>query len=887
MAYSSSQKEEIRNKAYDWMLSPPLEKAYTLVGWKPVFETLEVDRHLFWAELFKRLDAPDNLHGLRSVLYSIEWMAKDLKTIFKSDGTTFQQIITDIEHLRKSFDSQQDTLYAIYDSNDFYGILTKHPIYSLLMSAKGDQTHFTQFALYPVSWLLVFLANPIIDSGRLYTINKEFRRIASELSLSVKGTDEFSGESKINDALNEILNTNKETPSEYNKFFEDWGLKAVLKIIRQITVESHHRLGTGYGGKVFGAKVIGLNNQVAAIQGKYKNIPTQGYSEDIGEFQLKSFVNNSIFQHKEPSLKVIEPLDHALTTMIEVPTSGLTRRKPRRKTKTAKPEAELDTVKRKVNAKYLGDTVIRENQHFITSTSILDDYTLEILIVELQHWYQSPFDLQNTKQGIHPTIAVAVLATCLFYGKPLEQTIRAVRKRALNNVDGYFISETKEGCYGHWLLEPPLAGLVKNNTTYEHTEEVDSSYRIPMPLWLTQVLLRAENIRQEYTDLDLIDKNHEKTLKQLGFVWTVEEFSNAYEAFFSQVRKKYPGIELNLRLVEQYLQNASFVDYDVIFSAYFTNKRTIFSHTQLFYSRIEEKGIYSKFAEFWDARLFELSLNNSELSKLNEWPKLKDSRYIGSALVPKKTAVEKIVTDLQTHLKQQEISSLTDIIHYHQTYTLYTMVFLSYSTGYRGVHDLLPSWRLLSGDGKWLAISDKDDQDASHTRLCFLAPLIRKHLQNYQNHLDAILSKILLIDFGLYEQLINAFRDWKLKLDYRNTSERFSKDETIQGVFFGIDIEKQSIQAMSLNYFFDDLNTRQHIELPANGGRHLIRTEGLAEGIPCDLLDAFLGHFIYGKEPHSVYSALAIHEIELGMKDFLEQHLKSLGFKAIQSKLIR
>ena len=203
----------IKHKAYDWILSPHLDNAYALLGWKPVFESLDFERHLFWAQLFRRLDTPDNLHGLRSVFYVIEWMAKDLKTIFKSDEATFQQILTDIEHLRKSFDSQRDAVYSEYDSSDFYGILTKHPMYSLLMSAQGDQTHFTQFALYPVSWLLVFLADPNEDAGRLYTINKEFRRITSELSLSVKGTDNFSETSKINDALNEILNTNKEKPS--------------------------------------------------------------------------------------------------------------------------------------------------------------------------------------------------------------------------------------------------------------------------------------------------------------------------------------------------------------------------------------------------------------------------------------------------------------------------------------------------------------------------------------------------------------------------------------------------------------------------------------------------------------------------------------------------
>lgn len=880
--------DKIILKAYHWIGPHCFDGAFIKHGWRDVITLFSPERQLLWAKLLYRLDAPDNLHGLRTVLHCIKWMIDDLDPVLDTNlKHEFKDIHYEINLIQTFYERSSSEKYALYDTTDFYGILTKHPMYSLFMSASGDQTQFTEFALFPIAWLLVFLDHPINHGARLYNINKQLRKITAERSLTVMGIDEFSGHSIIDDSLNEIL-TDRKKPSQYIQFLEDLGLKSALKIIRQIEPETHQRTNKTFGGKVFGATVIGRNNQVSATQGNFKNIPTHGYSEDLGHFELKGFINHNLINRKEPSLKIIEPQDHILTNMIEVPISGITRTRPRRNTKTANLESELDTTKRKVNAKFLGDATIRANQHLITNTSILDQYTLEVLIIELQNLLSEKFELQNTRQGIHPTIAVAVMATCLFYGKPLQYAITSVRKRTLKNTgDGYYISLTQNNISGHWLLETPLAGLVKNNTVFCHTEDVEGFYRLPIPLWLTKVLLETETVKKQYIEMDLIEENRDKTLKNLGFVWTETDFKKAYDRFFNQIKKKHPGIELNLNLVEHYLQNASLHDYDVIFSAYFTGKRTLFSHTQLFYTRLEEKLIYSKFAEFWDARFYTISINNPELTSLNQWSGLKESHYIGSALVPRKNIVKKIAKDLLRQLEKHPTQSLADTVRYHQIFTIYTMVFLSYATGYRGVHDLLPNWRLINEDYIWLAISDKDDQDASHTRLTFLAPLIREQLQHYLSHLKALLAKILLLNFSLYEKLINELRDWQLRLNYRTIQERFLFDDATKGVFFGIDLDKGEIAQMSLNYFFDHLKKEQHIELPANGGRHLIRTEALKMSVSSDVLDAFLGHFIYGKEPHSIYSALAITEIETGMEDFLQQHLKSLGFKPIKSLLLR
>lgn len=881
------EKDHILIKAFSWLSHDSVDKCFIKIGWKPLFESLEDDQQLFWAKLFVRLDVPGNFFGLRSVLPSIEWMLNDLSSSDYVDQAHWNLNQGTIQEIKGFFEKDSSELYDLYDSDDFYGLLTKHPMYTLLMHARGDQSQFSEFVLYPITWLLVFLADTSDQTSQLYSINKQFRSIQEESRVGVEGIDNFSEGSVIESVLRNILEKNEGgEESEYSFFLKQHSLGGVLKLIRQIPKGSFYRRQGFRGGKVFGSKVIGRSNQVSVLQGLNKDIPVEGFSAEIGRYKLELFVNQTLLHHKEPSLKVLDPADYALSTMIEVPVAAVMRTKPKRITRTARAESELDSAKRKVNAKFLGDTTIRANQHFLTNTSLLDDYTLEVFIQELDLWSQSEFELQNTEEGIHPAIAVAVLASCLFFGMPLSNAIEKMRRSQLNrNSAGYFVANKAGQLEGHWLFETPLANLVANNHTFAHTEEVESFYRLPMPLWLTEKIYRAEQIKKEYVDLNLAEKANQRTLRQLGFVWTIANFKEEYSCFFETLRKKHPGIEINLDLVENYLLNGSLHDYDVVYSAYFTNKRTIFSHTQLFYTRIQEKSIYSKFAEFWDARLYTLQASNADFSKLNVWPVIKGERYVGSALIPKKSIVKKIVSDLQAGLRLQTMEAIEEVIHYHQVYTVYTMVFLSYATGYRGVHTLVPSWRLFSEDGKWLAISDKDDQDATHTRLTFLSPTIREHLRRYQQHLNALLEKVLLLDFNLYSVLLDTLRDWQLKLSYRSASERFVFDDSLQGAFFAIDVGKKQIKEISLNYFFDHLKKEQHIELPANGGRHLLRTNALDAGIPVDLLDAFLGHFIYGKEPHSAYSSLAISEIESHMEQFLEQHLKSLGFKPLVSRL--
>ena len=132
-------------------------------------------------------------------------MIQDLAQTLVEHESDFEKIQNDIKAIQTLFEHYDSEHFSLYDSTDFFGILTKHPMYSLLMVAEGSQTQFYKFGIYPIVWLLVFLVDAKLESSRLYHINKTFRRLATQTDMRVHGTDTFSGKSIIYDALNEIL----------------------------------------------------------------------------------------------------------------------------------------------------------------------------------------------------------------------------------------------------------------------------------------------------------------------------------------------------------------------------------------------------------------------------------------------------------------------------------------------------------------------------------------------------------------------------------------------------------------------------------------------------------------------------------------------------------
>lgn len=875
-------------------------------GWKIFLNNFPKEHHQHAIQLLSIIDAPGTLLGLDQALNSISYIFSDLSKSSKYKDQINDRWLPLIADIRNVFEGGIDTEYSEYKQTYAKGILTKNPLYSCLLEFNGDQSNYSRYIAFPIIWLLLNLLNSTPQERKKhYPISKEIRRPRSKpIQPKIEGLNAFDGGSIILQAYKffcDVDNEDSEKPKTYNtqitkekvsSYIASLGkfkLSNAKFIIKNgVSNDEQQSSRSHSSGKPFGSKIIGRDNQVSISLNSQNKVPTEMNSDELGNFSLESFINCSVLMQKEPWNQNLDPQDFALNTVIKIPIEGINRSRRKIEQNANYRDAESDRAKRKVNAKYLADSVIRSNQRFLTNTSIMDDFTLEVLIKEITRWSeQSNPDIIQNRLEIHPVIASTVLASCLFTGSSLEDVVKKTNAKSLDNSSqGYFLNKNKDA--GFWILESPLAGMIKQNYSNNYTESVNYIYRLPIPKWLTTLITTSENIRKQYFEYSETENNELKSVKgvsQLGFLWTIEDYQKTYGDFFKKIRQKYPGIEINLSHVENYLLNSSLQSLDWVYSAYFTGKNTLFSHTQLYYSRLSEDEIHSKYAQFWEGKLLHVSYESIELQALLEFPKIKTNRFVGSAFVPKLSFLKALVVQLQQNLISAPIKSMQDVFNYHQTYTIYTMFFLSYATGYRGVHEILPSWRLISDDQKWLAISDKDDQDSTHTRITFLAQPIRKHLALYLDHINRLLSKVLLLDYALYELMVDQIRDAENKLEYRNKVDRFVNDKDVDVVFFHINVKKRSFEPLSLNYFFSQLHSEQNILIPANGGRHLIRTTALNRGIPCDLLDAFLGHSIYGNEPHSPYSSLNLSEIEHAFEPMITDLLNEINLKPIKSKL--
>jgi hypothetical protein len=907
-------REERRfQKAFGWMDATEYSAdAHIDLSWAILFKSdgAPLKHPVFWVQLLNRIKPPnpplplknpyDAFRGLKDVLIAIEWLIEDLsKPPSPFSSSPFpEELREDLKNIKSFFRRQPLEAFESIESDDFYGFLKKNPSYTLLMLADGSETLFVRHLLYPVAWLTALVASPA-DSGKLYGINKQFRILLHEGDIDLQRLELDTSRSTLHQMLQLIFEPKEEDQSsnELVSLLNNKKLRTVLSLIKgwHSSWNDRPRLRRG---KPHGVTVIGRSNQISLIKDRGKSIPQEVITEELGSIQLEGFGNKSLFKLKGPSLKAIELADFELTTMASLPAEHITREVSSDESQTGNPLLELDPPKRKLNARFIADSTIRSNQHLLTNLSIMDDYTLEVLLAEIDKWSEETLSEPLNRESPPPLIISTVLAAALIFGIPVKEVIYKRRRNSLESPhEGFFISEKADAVSkGFWLCSTPLAEYVSNIHTFADTEDVSQTYRLLMPLWLTEKIQSVEELKKRYMEAGLLSSSHQKTVKQLGFVWTDSDFKIALKSFFKHLRKKHPWMEINQNLVESYLLNASLQRYDVVFSAYFTSKRTRYSHTQLFYTRLPEKLIQKRFTEFWNSKFVAMEHASQNLEKCECWPSTEEGndqngvtqnkaeRFIGSALVPKKEVVAKIVADFTNSLSSPPSNEFEEILSYHKDYTLYTMMFLSYATGYRGVHALLPSWRLISHDQKWLAISDKDDEDASHTRITYLSPLIRKQLQHYLAHLTNFINQILSKDAVLYSKLIDSLRDWKVNLRYRTSDKRFVFDNEGANCFFSVNA-KMKVSLLSLNAFFDHLYTHRKAELPANGGRHLLRTEALKNDIPSDVLNAFLGHFIYGKEPHSAFSALATYEIEHAMEDFLERHLSSLGFTPLKSQL--
>lgn len=207
-------------------------------------------------------------------------------------------------------------------------------------------------------------------------------------------------------------------------------------------------------------------------------------------------------------------------------------------------------------------------------------------------------------------------------------------------------------------------------------------------------------------------------------------------------------------------------------------------------------------------------------------------RRVGSPYCLKPNALRGLAADLKTSFEtalRQPIdkSTLPDI---HNAYTLYTVLFLFFSTGYRSVTAPLSRITDVDFNRQFLVISDKDSDDWSHSRIVPLTENFLSHWTHYLRHRRHV------------ERMVET---------YLGTTDS-------SHVFFFLSTPDKRM-AMPIIVMPTEIKAQlsPFLRFPLNIGRHFLRSELLYRRVPASLVDAFMGHWVAGREPMGRFSTLS------------------------------
>jgi hypothetical protein len=238
---------------------------------------------------------------------------------------------------------------------------------------------------------------------------------------------------------------------------------------------------------------------------------------------------------------------------------------------------------------------------------------------------------------------------------------------------------------------------------------------------------------------------------------------------------------------------------------------------------------------------------------------------VGTAYRPRKKAVRKMVSSLQDRMRhiQQMPNTLKKLLLLHNNIMRYTAILFAFSTGFRAVRSpLLPPSQIDEKTG-FAVISDKDGIDYYNARIVWLPHLCIQQYQSYLAHLDCLLPKLEFLD-------LNAFNALRHLLEHPSPSDKIP-------LFFFLRMDGNTTTIRPLD-IWKEIRGRLQYDLPANAGRHYLRSNLMERGCSPELVAAFMGHWERGEEPWGRYSALSPLQYASTLASYITPMLEEDGW---------
>ncbi|HBC36788.1 MAG TPA: hypothetical protein DC045_21260 [Marinobacter adhaerens] len=232
-------------------------------------------------------------------------------------------------------------------------------------------------------------------------------------------------------------------------------------------------------------------------------------------------------------------------------------------------------------------------------------------------------------------------------------------------------------------------------------------------------------------------------------------------------------------------------------------------------------------------------------------------RRIGSPYCPKLETIRRLSDELKSRFEiemRQPIGKLT-LPYIHNAYTLYTVLLVIFATGYRSVKAPLSRITDVDVNRGYMVIADKESDDWSHSRVVPLTDNFLSHWAHYLRHRHHVV------------RLMKAYLG----------------EPDLGHVFFFLstpDERSPRPKAVIPAEIKNELSPFSG--MPLNVGRHYLRSEFAHQKLPASVIDAFMGHWVAGREPMGRFSTLAPSEYRAMLLPALEAIQAEMGWTPVR-----
>jgi len=215
---------------------------------------------------------------------------------------------------------------------------------------------------------------------------------------------------------------------------------------------------------------------------------------------------------------------------------------------------------------------------------------------------------------------------------------------------------------------------------------------------------------------------------------------------------------------------------------------------------------------------------------------------------------------LSTSLRKKPSGRFSEMVTWHNNYTLWVLQMFMLSTGCRAIRNPLLYVDEFDPVTDMGAMSDKDSDDRHMSRLVCLPGVLRRQLGYYFRHCAAI-ARVM-------------------------TGYLPSDDHGRWGRGFFLFVSESGVRRLEVR----PATIRQQMKLvsgyvlhPINAYRKFVRTELAELGCPAEVLAAFMGHWLRGEEPQDRHSSFCPFHYAETLGRWITQLLGGMGWYALRS----